>query len=153
MARCSRVSDMRVPPPTPPHVLTPTALSYLECDAKRFFLVEEGMRRAGSINCCCPRLSHGGCAKPRSPRNTWNELVECQYRNRPYMSWTWTVKGSLREPCGQQAVSGFAWSSFVAQSQLLKTCAKAGLSDDIIIACDSPLPSSPSVCFGHLPTM
>ena len=43
---------------------------------------------------------------------------------------------------------GFSWSSFVAQSQLLSSCARAGLAADVILCDDLPAPFDVSDVFG-----
>ena len=50
-------------------------------------------------------------------------------------------------PCSRVWPMGFSWSSCVAQSTLLAICDEAGLRDQHVLACDSPLPTSLSLAF------
>ena len=126
------MSEAATLPPAPPHLASPTALLDLEASVKSPVHLSKRDAR-----CLFDQLHLDEALQPwmgRPPVRvrellsvggvTWAELAT-------FLADTQHVSDhQLLYPASCVWPMGFAWSSFIAQSKMLRVCARAGLRDD-----------------------
>ena len=120
------VSDLCMPPPTPPHLLPPTAVVYLQCDVDSPYSMSK--RDAA---CCFDQLRlHGPLqrwmCKPMLRTSQLEQIggmPTCEQAS--YVQVGEVFSHGAAWPASLVWPMGFAWSSSVARRQFLHTCSKA----------------------------
>ncbi|CAE7714737.1 PDE9A [Symbiodinium sp. CCMP2592] len=137
-----RVSQAACGPPKPRHLASPTALALLECSKDCPIRVSKRDASCWFDQLKLPVVLREYMAKP--PLTT-EELEragmpceEQQFHMEAGQAWR---AGSLF-PLHHVWPMGFAWSSYIAQEEMLMVCDKAGIPEASLLSCDSETPSS-----------
>ena len=145
----SKVSAAAVRPPVPPHLASPTALLDLEATTARPVHLSKRDAR-----CLFDQLRIGEALQPymgRPPVRVRELLSVGGLSRRELAACLADVDRAsdhhLVYPASCVWPMGFSWSSYVAQSKMIRVCSSAGLRDDTMLSVDLPTPLSTDQTF------
>ncbi|CAE7309869.1 unnamed protein product, partial [Symbiodinium sp. KB8] len=137
-----RVSQAAEVPPKPRHLASPTALTLLEAGEDKPVRVSKR-----DASCWFDQLKLPQCLPQymAKPAVSTTELVAAgmpSHEQARYLEDGQVWREGQYYPLHRVWPMGFSWSSYIAQEQMLDVCAKAGLAESSLLACDCETPES-----------
>ena len=143
-----RASRAAIPPPRPPNLCCPTALTTLESSTTGHLRVSKRDAKCWFDQLLAPDCLRQFLGRPRVSGAELRSAGVSASELRSFLEPLESPDNVDFAPFSRVWPMGFSWSSTVAQHSLLKLCAEADLTDDMVLTCDKQSPISFDLVFG-----